>query len=70
MPLPKPTAKQRKQQALSWKLHCVKGAMGNCSPSWHDMQMLPAHVRAALAEVQAALTRAEVQIRHALENIK
>jgi hypothetical protein len=64
------TAKQRKQQALSWKLYCIKGAMGNCSPQWQDRQMIPAPVRAALEEVQAALKEAETQIKYALENIK
>ncbi len=65
-----PTAKQRKQQTLSWKLRMVMGAKGNCSVYWGDRQMIPVNVRNKLDAVKQALDEAEKVIRHELGNIR
>ena len=61
------TRKQEVQQALSWKLKMVKGAIGTLYPREKD---LPDAVRIELQFIQHHLGNVEKSLRRALRNIK
>jgi hypothetical protein len=60
------TLRQRKQQALSWKLRMVMGARGTLYPRERD---IPEHIKQALRNIDTELLLVEAQLRKALANI-
>lgn len=67
---PASSPRQRRQQALAWKLRMLMGARGSCAERWHERDALPPEVKDALWKLGLHIDQVTTLVRIALKEIK